>query len=151
MGYNTDFEGELKFTRELTIDELRTVAEILQEDDAEKLAAATGYSPQAGDGYSWINLVLTPDFTGIKWNGGEKTYYMETSLNIVLHAIRQGIPDLSLSGSFLAQGEDIGDLYGIEIKDGRAVLVEVKKPPMMKCPHCREWFKTADAESRDGD
>lgn len=149
MGYSTDFTGELKFTREITIDELRVIGEILEEEnDAEELAAATGYQPKPDDRYSCIDLEVTDDFTGIKWNGNEKTYYMITSLNVVLHAIKQKIPDLSLTGSMFAQGEEVGDVWGIEIKEGVAVHVDVVKPPMTKCPHCREWFKTSDAESR---
>jgi len=148
MGYNTDFEGELKFTREITIDELRIVKEILETDEADKLAAVYGYAAKPDDRYSYINLELTDDFDGLKWNGGEKTYYMVTSLNVLLHAIKQRVPDLSLTGSMFAQGEDVGDVWGIEIRGGVAVQTEVAKPPMMKCPHCREWFKTADAERR---
>lgn len=149
MGYSTDFEGELKFTREITVSELRAIKEILDQDDAEKLAASSGYQRTKDDRFSYLNLELTDDFTGIKWDGGEKTYYMVTSLNVVMHAIKQQIPDLALTGSMFAQGEEIGDVWGIEIKDGQAVQVEVKKPPMMKCPHCSEWFKTADAEGRN--
>jgi len=148
MGYSTDFEGELKFTRDITIDELRIIQEVIAADGVEELANTSGYQAKPDDRYSYIDLELTDDFTGIKWNGAEKTYYMATSLNVVLHAIKQRIPDLSLTGSMFAQGEDVGDVWGIEIRDGVAVRTEVKKPPMTKCPHCREWFKTSDAESR---
>lgn len=147
MGYNTEFDGVINFSRELTVSELRIIENILDDSDADKIALATGYASKPDDEYSYLSLEVNDDYNGISWNGNEKTYYMVTSLNVVFHAIRQQIPDLSFHGFMHAEGEGSGDIWGIEVKDGIARRIEVDKPHMTRCPKCMEWFLTVRAET----
>jgi hypothetical protein len=148
MGYSTSFEGVIKFSRDLTAAELREINEILEIDDVAEHAKSIGFIATKEDMFSWLALRLAKDFTGLEWDGSEKTYGMITALNVIMQVIKRKIQDLSFSGRMTAQGEEVGDIWGIEVSDGKAVRTELKKPAMMKCPRCREWFRTEDAEER---
>ena len=148
MGYNTEFEGEIKFSREITVPELRIIQATIDASDVGEIADMCKYQKKDDDEFRYLDLELTNDFTGIKWDGSEKTYYMVTSLNVFFHAIRQRIPDMSFNGRMDAQGEEVEDVWTIEVKDGVARRVEVEKPHMTQCPECDRWFRTTDAETR---
>lgn len=135
MGYSTRFQGELKFTKELTASQLAHLKTMLGEDCREH--------PEWGtkDLYH-IDLELTDDFSGLKWSGAEKTYGLEKTTNVVIDQMQKKWPDFGLSGQLAAQGEDVEDRWVLTIKaDGRAT--KVKTPPVGKkitCPHCEEDF-----------
>lgn len=135
MGYTTEFKGELKFTKELTATQLAELASMLGQDCRQH--------PEWGtkDLY-YIDLELTKDFSGIKWDGSEKTYGLENLVNVVIHQMRKKWPDFGLSGSLLAQGEEIGDIWQLTIgDDGLAKKVPVALAGrIVTCPHCDERF-----------
>lgn len=128
MGYTTKFDGAIKFDRELTASEIMTIRKICsfgEDGDAEDLAKAIGYvHPEhvtGGDrGYSYIQIELTENLDGLEWDGGEKCYFMLTTLNVVMQAIMQKIPDLNFHGGMTAQGEEIGDVWAIEVVNNAA-------------------------------
>jgi len=137
MGYNTQFKGELKFIVEPTVPMIAKLNSIFGADPREH--------PEwnAGRDSGYIDLMLNKDFTGIKWdNGCEKTYYLEKSVNIVLEQMRKEWPEFGLSGSMLAQGEDIEDRWELYI--GEDGLAHKRDVPLIgaqiTCPHCRHKF-----------
>ena len=91
---------------------------------------------------NYIDLELTKDFSGIQWNGAEKTYGMVNAVNIVIREMQKTKPNFKLKGKMLAQGEGIGDVWTLVIgEDGFAH--EVKTPPAgekVECPHCGKFF-----------
>ena len=136
MGYNTDFSGTLQFTKELTASQLATLNKMLGEDCRDH--------PEWGvkDLY-YIDLELTEDFTGIKWNEAEKTYDLDQLVNVVIREMRKICPDFGLSGTLLAQGESINDRWALTIaSDGFAVKRPIAiKGKVVECPHCGEHFE----------
>lgn len=134
MGYSTKFQGTLTFTKEASASQLAHLTTILGEDcrDHPEWGAKDLYH---------IDLELTDDFSGLRWNGTEKTYEMEKLVNVVIGLMRKKWPDFGLSGQFSAQGDEIEDRWVLVMKDGLAV--KVKTPPVGKkitCPRCEEDF-----------
>lgn len=135
MGYTTKFQGELKFSKELTASQLAALQAMMGEDcrDHPEWGAKDLY---------YIDLELTKDFSGLKWSGSEKTYSMEKLVNVVIKEMRKKWADFGLTGTFAAQGEDVEDRWTLVIgKDG---LAEKHKVPIIgqrvTCPHCEEEF-----------
>lgn len=135
MGYNTQFTGELKFKKPLNSVQLGALSKILGEDCRDH--------PEWGEqGLSYIDLEITRDFSGIKWDGSEKTYDLEEKVNLVIKLMQEDYPDFELEGALLAQGEDIVDIWKLVInEEGKA---EKKIIPIdgetVKCPHCKKSF-----------
>ena len=78
MGYTTEFEGELKFKKELTVSQLAYLKTFLGQDIRDlKL--------EKDDDEYWyhIDLELTDDFTGLRWDGAEKTYGLNSIVNFI--------------------------------------------------------------------
>lgn len=130
MGYSTDFEGTLKFNRELSASEIAQVSDWLNDDmdtpRSDELADKLGYEKGSKFRDGYVDLEINKEFSGLKWNGAEKTYGMVDSLNVILHGLSKFEPPVSLEGSMMAYGEERSDVWKIEIKDGKAVRVEVK-------------------------
>ena len=119
MGYSTDFSGVLTFKEELTATQLNKLNSFLGED------CRNHPEWEASAGLYYVDLELTEDFSGIKWNGAEKTYDMVDIVNMILTNMRKVIPDFNLEGKLLAQGEDIDDRWELVMEDGLAVRREV--------------------------
>lgn len=83
MGYTTNFKGELKFTKELKASELAKLSSMLGEDCREH--PEWDYE---GPLY-YIDLELLEDFSGIKWDGSEKTYSMTSMVNLIIREMRK--------------------------------------------------------------
>lgn len=136
MGYSTTFEGVLKFTSPLREDQSEFLGGILGEDWRDH--------PEWGsvrDCY-YIDLSITDDRLGLRWSGAEKTYGMVDAVNLVLRLCRDKWPDFGLSGSMLAQGEDIHDRWVLSIsEDGTAKRSDaVFVGASVTCPHCSKSF-----------
>lgn len=134
MGYNTDFTGTLKFTKELTSKQLAKISSFFGEDCRE-------HSEWGNTELTWIDLKLTKDFSGIEWNGSEKTYQLVEKVNLIIEQMQKEYPDFGLEGEILAQGEDIDDRWILAIENCRAV----EKPVVIKgtkvcCPNCSKEF-----------
>lgn len=147
MGYSTIFKGELKFTREATAKQLAALNDMFGEDCREH--------PEWGvTSLSYIDLVLTDDFSGVKWDDGtEKTYGLDQIVNVVLREMRKTWPDFGLSGQLLAQGEDIDDRWALVIEDDgwahkRPLALSGK---VVTCPECEHRFLLEGADALSGD
>jgi hypothetical protein len=145
MGYTTEFKGELRFTRELTGKELAAVSNMLGEDCRDHPEWGTG------DSLSYIDLELTNDFGGLKWDGSEKTYDLEKKVNVLIKQVRKEVPDFGLTGSLLAQGESVDDRWALVIgENGFATRQEVAlSGKVVTCPHCDEKFVLEEAKDKE--
>lgn len=161
MGYTTKFGGVLRFSQPLSGDQLRWIAELLADYDYEwlgKLADETAYphKPETGDVdfRHYVDLRLTKDLTGLEWHTDtEKNSGMVTALKVIQHALLSKWPSermrVYLEGTLTAQGESFDDVWGIEASAGSIRRVEMAKPAMTKCPHCRQWFETSKAQTNE--
>ena len=138
MGYTTTFKGTLKFTGEVTAAQLAKLNQYFGE--------STDDFPDLGllrhDG-GYIDLRLTKDFSGIEWDDEtEKTYNLEKIVDALIQAMRKEYPQFGLTGSLLAQGEDVEDRWDLFIdQDGRARKRQVALPgTKITCPHCDRQF-----------
>jgi len=132
MGYSTDFKGELKFKTELSATQLGVVNSFCGED-------CRDHKDWIGsDGLYYVDLELLNDFSGLKWNGAEKTYGMVDLVNMLIMNMRVQWPDFGFTGKLLAQGEDIDDRWELIIsEDGMARRSEVAATgTKIKCPNC---------------
>jgi len=136
MGYSTDYTGELKFTSEPTVAVLRDLRKFFGEDCRDH---KEWNPPQYA---SYIDLELTDEMDGIRWNGNEKTSPMDGLVNVVLTQMRKTHPDFGLSGQMLAQGESIEDRWICAIgEDGMAHHMAITiKGQKVECPHCKRHF-----------
>lgn len=138
MGYSTEFRGELKFDKELSGSQIAELDKYLGED-VRDLKDIDEY--EGDDDFTFIDLELTKDYSGIQWNNSEKSYDMEGQINFITFIIRRKYPDFKLTGKMLAQGEEIEDRYEIVMKDGVAVRKNIIiKGERITCPHCEEEF-----------
>lgn len=136
MGYSTDFLGTLTFTKELTAGQLATIKAMCGED-------CRDHPEWEAEDLYYMDIELTDDFTGLKWNGAEKTYGLEEIVNVVIKEMRKVWPDFGLSGSLSAQGEDVEDRWSLTIgDDGMAHKVPVVLTgKIVTCPHCAGRFE----------
>lgn len=135
MGYSTRFTGELKFTDEATATQLAALKGMLGEDCREH--------PEWGaTNLSYIDLELTDDFDGLKWDGAEKTYSLDALVNVVLDQMRKRWPEFGLVGQLAAQGEEVGDRWSLLVDaGGRARRVDIALTgQVVTCPHCDMKF-----------
>lgn len=136
MGYTTKFQGDLKFTTELTAKQLAKLNAMCGEDCREH--------PEWGvNDLYYIDLELTEDFSGLRWNGAEKTYNLDRLVNVVLSEMRKKWPDFGLIGTLSAQGEDVEDRWALKIgEDGLAHKIKpAVTGKIVTCPHCEERFE----------
>lgn len=128
MGYTTTFEGELRFTTELRASQLAMLSTILGEDCREH--------PEFGaPGLTHIDFELNADFSGIQWNGAEKSYDMVEKANLIIRLMRDKWPEFGLVGTMRAQGEDFSDRWLLDVRDG-GVARRVDLLLESVCPHC---------------
>jgi hypothetical protein len=139
MGYSTKFEGELKFTTDLTAKQLAKVKSFLDEDWRDH---PEWECPDPKAHVSYIDLKLLDDFTGLEWNGAEKTSGMVESVNLIITEMRKDYSEFGLEGTFLAKGEDAEDRWTLYIgTDGLAHRADIPVVGQkIKCPHCKRTF-----------
>jgi hypothetical protein len=135
MGYSTSFKGELRFTSEPTAKQLAALSAMFGED-------CRDHPEWDAKGLYYVDLELNDDFTGIRWNGAEKTYGLEQIVNVVIRQMRKQWPDFGLTGSLLAQGESLEDRWALHIgEDGfaskQAIAITGQR---VTCPHCESTF-----------
>ena len=131
MGYHTEFRGSLRFNTELTETQLSSIKQILREDCRDH--------PEWGAmDLTYIDLALLPDYSGIQWDGSEKTCNMPELVNVVIRQMRREFPDFGLTGVISAQGSDVGDYWELYISDDgfakKRKLVVTEE--IIACPHC---------------
>lgn len=136
MGYTTRFTGKLSFTTEGTASQLAALKALLGKD-------CRKHPELNAPGLCYIDLELTDDFSGLQWNGAEKTYDLDKMVNVVIREMRKKWPGFGLTGSLLAQGEDIEDRWTLAIgADGMAIKAPVVvSGAIIKCPGCGHRFE----------
>jgi len=136
MGYNTSFEGELKFSDDLTIPMLVELNKLLGEDVRD-----LPHVEQVGD-FNYFDLELLDDYSGIKWNGSEKTRDMPGQINTIIKHLRDNFVDYPhLTGNLVALGEERDDSYRVLVQEfGGATKIAIHNatPTPGSCPHCGE-------------
>ena len=143
MGYSTEFTGELKFTTELTGKQLAKVKSFLGGDSRE-------HPEWGGADLTYIDLELNDDFTGLKWDGAEKTYDLEKKVNLLIKNVKKDYPEFGLTGQLLAQGEDVSDRWVLAMDNGKAVHRKTAiKGKKVTCPHCDEDFLLEGADDKE--
>lgn len=115
MGYNTDFGGELKFTSPLSAKHVKMI---------ENLSGVSHRKP--GRHWSYFDLVVTDDGSGIQWSGAEKTYELDDQVNFLIDHMRaNGCPEFGLTGEMNAHGDERDDDWILRMVDGRATVVKL--------------------------
>lgn len=140
MGYNTNYEGELKFTHDITVREIRILESIFGED----IRGHTEWGDflEGGGYWCWLNLELLPDFSGIIWDGSEKTNDLHEIINFVIRYMRKDFPNFGLEGEMKYQGEEIGDVGYLQF-DNNGWLHDIPitlDGDIITCPHYEEQF-----------
>lgn len=135
MGYDTKFEGVLKFTTELTASQLAYLNTILGED-------ARGHPEWGEPRLTHMDLGLTDDFAGLEWPGVEKTYDLVEKTNLIIRLMQAKWPEFGLKGSLSAQGEEYDDRWDLVItEEGWAEKRDIKiVGTVVECPYCEEKF-----------
>jgi hypothetical protein len=136
MGYRTEFKGELKFKDEPTREQLAFIAEMCGED------CRKHPEWKALDDVTYMDIELLPDFSGIRWNGAEKTYSMDKVVEVMVMELRKRWPEFELTGRLFAQGEEADDRWELVI-DEDGMPKRVKTPPTgtkVVCPACEHSF-----------
>ena len=135
MGYSTYFKGELKFTKEATGSQLAVIKSMMGQD-------CRDHPEWKEPDLYYIDLKITDDFSGLEWNGAEKTYGMVECVNLIIRVMKKEYPNFGLKGKMVAQGENIDDRWELVIdKNGDAIKRDIL--PVGKkilCPHCDEEF-----------
>ena len=133
MGYNTNFQGTLKFNQQLDksdYDELEKIFEI----DYRKLAKTICRPDLISKHLSYMSLEITSDGCGLQWSGDEKTSNMDSALNLITLLMRERKPDFRLIGEMYAQGEEMGDTWKIVInEDGYTEVIDLDPFKETKC------------------
>lgn len=104
MGYTTEFEGSFRFSRQLALDEKVQLDEISKADWRHDRTKPGYFCKWASDEHGKL----------IEWDGREKFYdYIEWLEWLIKNFF---VPkNISLNGTVLWQGEEIGDLGKIEV------------------------------------
>lgn len=134
MGYTTEFNGVMKFSRPLTVPELREL-EALGEYEKDEY---TKYNEKHPDAYN--QWVPTKDGLGLEWNGGEKFYEYEEWLQWLIDNYFKP-RKITLMGRYNYQGEEIGDVGYLEVLEDQHVRTyELEAKGVVECPSCGEKF-----------
>lgn len=121
MGYSTQFDGMLKFNPELTASQLAKVSAFLGEDCRDHPEWDRPGKPYSG--HTYIDLELTDDFSGLKWDGSEKTYELPEKINMMIDLLNEDF-EFGLEGAMRAQGGDIGDVWLLVMENNEAKVKE---------------------------
>lgn len=147
MGYTTQFTGVLTFKIELGARALAKLSKVLGEDIRELNDEMQEIFIKAGFDHYHLDLELTKDYDGLKWNEAEKTYGMVGAINGIIAYMKPEFPDFALEGMMNAQGEEAMDIWQVVMKDNVAHQQDINLDPneWIKCPHCKEPFKKSEA------
>ncbi len=142
MGYSTQFKGQLTFTQPLSAQQALELSKFFGED-------CRDHSEWNAPGLYYVDLKLTPDASGIQWDGAEKTYHLDQIVNVVLREMRKTFPDFGLVGTMVAQGDEIDDRWALAIgEDGWAHKLPLAPTGrVVTCPHCDQSFALEGAAS----
>lgn len=135
MGYSTSFEGQIEFSRELTIREYRTLTKMNQSPEyCEQFTDTPDTIPA-----SYMQWASNEDGTALVWDGGEKFYdYIHWLRWLVKHFFKPN--GIVLNGTIKWQGEEIGDLGVITVVENKVTSRKMELKGLVKCPECAHEF-----------
>lgn len=137
MGYSTQFKGTLSFTEEVTGPQLARLGEILGEDRRDHAE----WNVPGDTFWCHVDLEVTSDFTGIRWNDSEKTHGMDELVRLVIRLMRERWPDFGLSGRMDAQGDELGDVWALTVEGGSVTKIKYALVGReVECPECEARF-----------
>lgn len=133
MGYSTDYTGVLLFNQIITGPMLARLGKILGEDMREHPEVKV-----VGD-FCHLDLEVVCDYSGLKWNGAEKSYAMDDQIKTVINHMQEEYPDFMVYGTLACQGEEASDRYDLSVEGGEITRQEYTVTPTQgECPHCGE-------------
>ena len=133
MGYTTKFEGSFKLNRELTLKEYKEFMKLGGYDESEYKNYSKVYPS------SYNQWVLNTDADAIVWNGAEKFYeYVEWLQWLIDNFFC--IKALFISGTVLWQGEEVGDVGEITVKNNIVSTRKLDTTGEITCPDCGSKF-----------
>jgi len=145
MGYSTEFKGEIKFNQELTASQLAEVRKFLGED-------CRDHPEWGAEDLYHVDLEFNDDFSGLRWDGAEKTYNMVGLVNMIVSNMRSAVSgEFGFVGEMVAQGEDYDDRWTLVCSEnGWAARVDVPLTGKVavECPRCEEEFLLDEARQR---
>lgn len=118
MGYSTDFEGSFMITPPLEQDKIVRLNDFcnIQHDEDAYVSVPSQH----------CNYEVGSKGNQIYWNGHEKSYCMEKWIRLLIGKFF--IPwERTLNGHMLAQGESLGDIWKLEVKDNVVCRKELPK------------------------
>ena len=136
MGYTTDFEGRLLLSRDLTVKELAEFNKLTDYEEDSYRAIDPKYDERKLSSY----MQWETDGMSLYWNDGEKFYDYVEWLKWIIEVFFTPL-DVKLNGAINWQGEEIGDVGRIEVKNSVVTSRELKIEDLVECPHCGEGFK----------
>lgn len=116
MGYSTDFDGTIEFSRPLTVAEAKTLT-----DHAEQRHGGNMDVDPGAPGF-WCNFVANENATGLVWNGNEKTYDAEAWIQLICDKFLKPWGVVA-NGELRAQGEDPSDAWLLRVTDNKVTRV----------------------------
>lgn len=142
MGYSTDFSGTIYFEDELTASQIVTMGTILGNDMRDWPELKEHLDPDADEYLSHIDLCFNDDFTGIEWDGTEKSHGLPDFINMIRNYMESiGKPITFQDGEMFAQGEDATDRWRLVVDGNVAKKVVITVTGReVECPHCEETF-----------
>lgn len=135
MGYTTNFEGKVNFSRPLTVIEYNELCEM--NDDPEKCRQ---YTPKDTLPNAYMQWVSNKDGTALVWDGGEKFYdYIHWLRWLIKYYFTPR--DIILNGEFRWAGEEVSDVGVLKVLDNK-VSSEKLTVKLTECPECGARFKS---------
>lgn len=137
MGYSTEFTGELLFVEDPLASQLKFIKSMCGED-------CRDHDDWDTRDMTYLDVELTDNWNGIRWDGSEKTYELTEKINFMIKHIRTQFPDFKgFKGEMVANGEEMDDNWIIKCNEDGTVYQEdlhiVGK--YVKCPHCDHKFE----------
>jgi hypothetical protein len=136
MGYTTNFEGKLTFSRVLSVTELRELEDLA--DYQKQDEAYDKYADTHPDSYN--QWEPSSDGLALGWNGAEKFYEYVEWLEWLIHNYFEP-RGIILNGVLRYQGEEISDVGRIEVSNNSVKKVELDTEDIVECPNCGDRFK----------
>ena len=131
MGYNTEFIGPLYLPPGISPEHRQLIKDYLK-------------------GNFEIDLKMSVDNLALVWNGAEKTYDMDKQVNNLIAHFIPLIPNFTLTGRMLAQGEDVADRWVLFMDPGgTARCADINETgDTIPCPHCGKPFEIPQGETQ---
>jgi len=118
MGYTTNFDGKLKFNRQLTLDEKNELDDIAEKDWRDDKSRPDEYA-------YFCQWVPTEDGWCLEWDGNEKFYAYVEWLKWLIEKFFTP-KEIVLNGEIEWSGEEQGDIGKIIVKDNIVTTKEGK-------------------------